>query len=63
MKVYMATWLLERRQGDALTAAGNDRRLLSYYYLKDMEDELPRYVRTGRNPDPRKEGKEACGST
>lgn len=52
----MATWLLERSQGEALTNAGNTHRLLSYYYLKDMEDEFPRYLRTGRNPDPRKEG-------
>lgn len=50
MRIYLATWLLERNQGEVLTRVGYRRRLLSYYFLQDKEEELPPYVRTGRNP-------------
>ncbi len=49
MKIYLATWLFEPEQGNALTASKAEHRLLSYYHTKDREDELVGYVKEGTN--------------
>lgn len=57
MRIYFATWLLESAQGEALTKVGGKKRLISYHLNKDVEAELPHYLRTGRNEGlPRKHG-------
>lgn len=48
MKIYLATWL-EDNQGLTLTEQGSNRRLLSYYFLKDAPaDFMEKYSQTGR---------------
>jgi len=49
MKIYLATWLFEPEQGNALTARGANQRLLSYHHTKGKEEELVRYVKEGTN--------------
>ncbi len=49
MKIYLATWLFESNQGEALTKMGKKERLVSYYHTLLKKSELPEYVRTGRN--------------
>jgi len=50
MKVYLATWLLEPSQGNALTTASAARRLISYYHTKDLSrGEVRKYLLTGEN--------------
>lgn len=47
MKIYLATWA-EDDQGETLTKTGNRRRLMSYYFLKDVaEDFVVNYVKDG----------------
>ena len=49
MKIYLATWLLEKAQGDSLTAKQSKKRLLSYFHTKEKKDEFPGYIKTGKN--------------
>jgi hypothetical protein len=49
MKIYLATWLFESTQGNALTKAGKKERLISYYHTISKKEELRQYVKTGRN--------------
>jgi hypothetical protein len=49
MKIYLATWLLEVSQGEALTKIKANRRLLSYFHTKEKEDQFSTYCRTGTN--------------
>lgn len=49
MKIYLATWLFEPKQGEALTTSGAKNRLLSYYHTTEKENEFRGYVKTGRN--------------
>ena len=50
MKVYLATWLLEKSQGDSLTKKKNKNRLLSYFHTKEKTNkEFRNYIKTGRN--------------
>lgn len=52
MKVYLATWLLEKTQGRELTKIGAQRRLVSYWHTKDKPfKEVQRYVRRGQGTD------------
>jgi hypothetical protein len=51
MKIYFATWLLERAQGDALTKVGANSRLMSYYHTRDKKHLLKGYTKTGKVPD------------
>ena len=56
MKIYMATWLIEREQGRSLTKKKANNRLLSFHLLREQEitfEQLRQYIRTGR-VDPRK---------
>ena len=51
MKIYLATWLLETSQGDALTKKGGDHRLLSYHFITDQKVTDPtfrKYCETGK---------------
>lgn len=48
MTIYIATWLLEKSQGQALTKVGKDDRLVSFYHTKEKADELERYIETGK---------------
>jgi len=48
MKIYLATWL-EDNQGESLTERGACRRLVSYWFVKDLpEEDFRRYAETGR---------------
>jgi len=47
MKIYLATWLLEKAQGTVLTKKDKKSRLLSYFHTKEKEKEVKRYVLTG----------------
>lgn len=50
MKIYLATWLFESLQGEALTKKGNFQRLLSFFHTKQRPvHELRKYVETGKN--------------
>jgi len=56
MKIYMATWLMEKSQGIALTKKNSSKRLLSYHFLVEQgisTEQINQYCRTGRL-DPRK---------
>ncbi|KKP77709.1 MAG: hypothetical protein UR73_C0013G0007 [candidate division WS6 bacterium GW2011_GWF1_35_23] len=50
MKIYLATWLLEIAQGEALSKTNAIKRLVSYYHSKDKSsEEFSKYCKTGRN--------------
>ena len=49
LKIYLATWLLEKNQGIALTNVNADTRLISYWHTKEKEKELITYIQTGTN--------------
>lgn len=50
MKIYLATWLLEKSQGDSLTKIEANKRLISFYHSKGKEKEgFKRYAKTGKN--------------
>lgn len=49
MRIYLATWLLEISQGESLTKAGGNSRLLSYFHTKQKEADFKRYCKTGMN--------------
>ncbi len=57
MKLFHSTWL-EKNQGVTLTAMGHRRRLISYWFLKDIKDlhELETYIQTGMFPGSSGEG-------
>lgn len=45
MIIYLATWM-EDNQGITLTKVGNTQRLMSYFFLKDINI-LQDYIRDG----------------
>jgi hypothetical protein len=48
MKIYLATWT-EDNQGETLSKAGVEHRLMSYYFLKEAKESfLPQYVKEGK---------------
>ena len=49
MKIYLATWLLEIEQGNALTKKEKRERLISYFNLLGKGFELGQYIKTGKN--------------
>lgn len=56
MKIHLATWL-EENQGETLTKAGAENRLMSYFFIKDYAGkrfDLKEYVKKGKIK-PRKE--------
>jgi len=48
MKIYLATWLLEPAQGEALFKKGSKNRLISYFHTKEKEKELKGYILKGQ---------------
>jgi hypothetical protein len=51
MKIYFATWLVDKTLGVSLTKNKARDRLLSYHFLKDQgvnSEQFSRYMRTGR---------------
>ncbi len=50
MKIYLATWLYEPQQGEALTKSRQWQRLVSFFHVRDTVGDVVRYVTTGRNP-------------
>lgn len=51
MKIYLATWLAEKSQGDALTKMGAWTRLLSFHFIRqqDVSDVgIKTYYKTGQ---------------
>jgi hypothetical protein len=56
MKIYLATWLVDRSVGTTLTKLGAMKRLLSFFFIKDQEipqEGFTEYCETGEF-DPRK---------
>ena len=50
MKIYLATQLYpDRWQGKVLTKIRYGQRLLSYFFLLENQDEVKKYIKTGRN--------------
>jgi hypothetical protein len=51
MKIYLATWLLEKSQGDSLTKVTEreSKRLISYYHTLSKKEQLKGYIKTGKN--------------
>ena len=49
MRIYLATWLLEKSQGDTLTKVNKRERLVSYYHTVERAHEFEQYIRTGTN--------------
>jgi hypothetical protein len=45
MKIYLATWMLEKSQGQTLTKLGKRERLLSYFHI--ISDQFKKYIKTG----------------
>jgi hypothetical protein len=49
MKIYLATWLLEKGQGKVLTKKNYMNRLLSYYHTQQKPGrDFIRYIKHGR---------------
>jgi len=51
MKIYFATWLLEKTQGWCLTKKRGNKRLLSYHFLREQEigsSQLHTYCQIGK---------------
>jgi hypothetical protein len=49
MNIYLATWILEKSQGETLTRVGHRNRLLSYFHTKQKpESEFRKYIKTGK---------------
>ena len=51
MRIYFATWMVDRNQGGTLNKKKAFRRLLSYFFLRsqDVPDEgFVEYVETGK---------------
>lgn len=48
MKIFLATWIIEKSQGVSLTKKGAKKRLISYFHTKDKEKEFIPYVITGK---------------
>jgi hypothetical protein len=48
MKVYLATWLLEKSQGETLTRKRAQKRLISFWHTRDKKEELKTYIKTGQ---------------
>jgi len=54
VKIYLATWLSERAQGEALTKCEESRRLTSFYFLKAQNislSDFQQYVNTGKGAE------------
>ena len=49
MRIFLATWLLEISQGESLTKANGNHRLLSFFHTKEKESDFKRYCETGTN--------------
>jgi len=49
MKIYLATWLLEPAQGEALTKKKARERLISYFHTVAKADQFKKYVIKGIN--------------
>lgn len=50
MRIYFATWLAEKSQGEALTKVNAPRRLLSYFFIREQkvsQTGMKKYSRTG----------------
>jgi len=49
MKIYLATWLLEKSQGESLTKVNALIRLISYFHTKEKtNEEVHFYIKTGK---------------
>lgn len=49
MKIYLATWLLEKSQGVSLTRKRARTRLMSYFHTKEKSsEEVVKYIKTGK---------------
>ncbi len=62
MIIYLATWA-EDDQGETLTKVGNKQRLMSYYFLKDVNNKfLMEYITNGFSniKGGRHENKKGC---
>ena len=44
MKIYLATWLQEDSQKEALDKIGKQERLLSYYLVEQSEKSIVEYM-------------------
>jgi hypothetical protein len=51
MRIYLATWLFEPKQGIALTRTSAWKRLLSFWHTRERAGEFPSYALTGRNDE------------
>ena len=48
--IFLATWLCEKSQGEALTKVEHDYRLISFYHTREFTDEtLREYLEKGEN--------------
>jgi hypothetical protein len=48
MKIYFATWLLEKSQGKSLTKKKVNTRLLSFFHTKEKKEEFKAYIIKGK---------------
>ena len=48
MKIYLATWSLEKAQGESLNKINKKERLLSYFYLNKNVKSFFKYIKTGK---------------
>ncbi len=51
MRIYFATWLMEKAQGDSLTKRKANTRLLSYHFIREQGinlDQFSLYMVSGR---------------
>ena len=47
MKVYLVTHLIDKSQGESLTRKRAQKRLISFWYIRDKKEELRNYIATG----------------
>ena len=48
MKVYLATWILEKSQGETLTKMNKKSRLLSFYHTIEKLNDFKHYLKFGK---------------
>jgi len=49
MKIYLATWMLEKSQGKSLTKKRCRNRLMSFWHTKDQTiEDVKNYIKFGR---------------
>lgn len=44
MKIYLATWIMEKSQKESLDIQDNENRLMSYHFISTSNENLKDYM-------------------